>query len=494
MRKKLVIPSMALVAVLAMIASPTGATGSGGGGRYSPAWLAKNHTKYDTTITAQYEAAIGYNTNRGAAVPGRAPTNVRMSSTSFAGNHNEFQIAINPTDNNFAIGADNDGRTSGTGVFRTTDGGRTWTSFDMPGIGSSCCDPGVAYADDGTAYFINLDTSPAVVHFMKSTDNGATWTNPSNPGVEDRPNIAIDNSATSPHHGRIYLTWSNFSMVGTTNDIYLYYSDNGGTTWSSPVNVSHTGFPSSGSAYAQSSNPTVASDGTVYVGYQIYPQGTNDSAQNKVAKSTNGGVSFATPAATISAGPNVQAGLDLAGDARGYFGTNATCTITFRHRSFPIIKTNPTTPTTVYAMWAGGELETAYNCGSLHGVHGDILFSRSTDGGVTWSAPLKVNDDPPGHDQYYPWMDVTPTGKIWIGWHDRRDDTNNITHIWYMDRSTDGGLTFGTDLRVGNFRSTPSSFIGDYAGLAASATMVLPMWWDSRNTASGDPYTARLKA
>ena len=38
-----------------------------------------------------------------------------------------------------------------------------------------------------------------------------------------------------------------------------------------------------------------------------------------------------------------------------------------------------------------------------------------------------------------------------------------------------------------------SSFIGDYAGLAAQNDIVLPMWWDSRNTSSGDPYTKKLR-
>ena len=77
--------------------------------------------------------------------------------------------------------------------------------------------------------------------------------------------------------------------------------------------------------------------------------------------------------------------------------------------------------------------------------------------------------------------------------HDRRNDPSNFKHVWYMDISSNGGLTFGTDRRIGNFQTQPDSFIGDYAGLAAENDLVLPMWWDSRNSSSGDPYTAKLK-
>jgi hypothetical protein len=363
--------------------------------------------------------------------------------------------------------------------------------MDMPGIGTSCCDPGVAYAFDGTAYFINLDTSPAVFHVLKSTDNGATWTKMTDvsPG-DDRSNIVVDNGSTSPHRGRVYVTYTDFapSPAQSPDEIRLFYSDDGAVTWNGPINVSHV--TGSGAAYPQSSQPRVADDGTVYVGFQYYTNGTYSSAQDMIAKSTDGGLTFA-PSTIISAGPNLQGGLDL-GDARGYFAVNSSCT-TFRHRSFPIIGVDPRNSQNVYAIWAGGNLETAYSCGSFSGVHSDILFSRSTDGGTTWSAPLKVNDDPPGKDQYYPWMDVAENGIIWVGWHDRRDDPNNFRHVWYVDRSMDGGLTFGRDNRVGNFQSQPSDFIGDYAGLAATNRLVLPMWWDSRDTATGDPYTARIR-
>jgi hypothetical protein len=494
MRRQTLVRTALILITLAMIAIPT--TGKAADRtlvRYSDEWLAKYHSFYDTPLTAAYESRIRYGLVAGSQADPSAPlvpTNIRMSTAGFADNQNEFQIDINPTNHLFAIGASNDSRTSGTGYYRTSDGGKTWFAADMPGIGSSCCDPGIAYSDDGTAYFINLDTSPIAVHVMKSTDNGVTWTNVSNPGVEDRPNIVVDNGTTSSHNGRIYLTFSNFGFFAPTNDILAYYSDNG-VNWTGPINVSHTGFPSSGTAYAQSSQPRVANDGTVYVGFQMYPNGTKASAKDMIAKSMDGGATF-QPAVVINGDANLQGGLELVGDARGYFAVSGSCVV-FRHRSFPIIGIDPTNSQNVYATWAGGSLETPYACGNFHGVHSDILFSRSTDGGLTWSPPLKVNDDAAGKDQYYPWMDVAPNGKIWIGWHDRRNDASNFKHVWYMDTSTDGGVTFGLDRRVGNFQTLPSSFIGDYAGLAAENDILLPMWWDSRNSSNGDPYTARLR-
>ncbi|MEW5986144.1 MAG: sialidase family protein [Chloroflexota bacterium] len=462
---------------------------------YSPEWLALNHSMYDNKLTADWEtrmqavarASVVNDLDKWITGDLEAilAADVRMSTPTFSGNQNEFQLDINPTNHDYAIGSSNDNRTSGTGYYRTADGGATWFAADMPGIGSSCCDPGIAYSDDGVAYFANLDTSPAVFHITRSTDNGVTWVKMTDitPG-DDRENIVVDNGTTSPYNGRIYVTYTDFGT--TTDEIRLFYSDNGAVSWNGPINVSNVG--GAGNAYPQSSQPRVANDGTVYVGFQYYTNGSFSSAQNRISKSTNGGLSFTTY--TINAGPNLQGGLDL-GDARGYFAINSGCS-TFRHRSFPIIGVDPNNSNNVYAMWAGGNLETAYSCGGYNGRHSDILFSRSTDGGVTWSAPLKVNDDPSGKDQYYPWMDVSPDGTIYVGWHDRRDDTQNFRHVWYMDRSTNGGVSFGTDKRTANFRTLPTTFIGDYAGLAAENDLILPMWWDSRDNANGDPYTEPL--
>jgi hypothetical protein len=477
---------VSVFAALVALANGAGASAPKNLKPYSQDWLAKYHSMYDNKLTSNYERAVGYNGPKFVGVPNAFPPgDVRMSNAGFSGNQNEFQIDINPLDSHHAIGTSNDSMTTGVGYYRTHDFGQTWVAGDLPLGQSACCDPGFAYADDGTGYAVILDTSPPKNWVMKTTDNGDTWTLAGSTVGDDRENIVVDNGSTSTHHGRIYITYTDF---GATNEIRLFYSDNQGGTWTGPINVSHTG--SSGAAYPQSSQPRVANDGTVYVGFQFYPNGTHNSAKDMIAKSTDGGATF-TPAVTISAGPHLQGGLDI-GDARGYYAINSSCA-TFRHRSFPVIGVSPANSQQVYAMWAGGDLEVPYTCGSLSGYHSDALFSRSTDGGATWSAPLKINDDPAGKDQYYPWMDVAPNGTIWVGWHDRRDDPMNFKHIWYMDRSRNGGVSFGTDIKIGDAPSQPTDFIGDYAGLAATNRLVLPMWWDSRPTGTGDPYTQVIK-
>src|SRR4030095_16850229 len=164
----------------------------------------------------------------------------------------------------------------------------------------------------------------------------------------------------------------------------------------------------------------------------------------------------------------------------------------------------PSDPTHVYMVYSGGDREPTgtYSCGGGTGNHSDTLFRKSTDSGVTWSAPVKVNSDPDGanKDQYCPWMSVLPNGQIWVGWNDRRDDANNFLSKWYQAHSNDEGATWldingapGNDV-VADVQTQPSTFIGDYHGLGAGgngAGNVLGMWFDSRNSSSGDAYTDR---
>ena len=462
---------------------------------YSEAWLAANHGKYDNIWTAEYETRL----QQAMGLPGAQlgglmgglvnplyGVDLRMSNGNVIGsNQNEFQIDINPTNSLNAIGTSNDSLTAGVGIFRTTDGGATWTSADASayGVQAACCDPGIAFGSNGTAYAIILDTSPTVTYVIKSTDGGATWPQLTQVSTPDRPNVAVDPSNSNI----VYITYSD---LPATNRIKGYKSTDGGATWGPSFFVGDTA-PAQG--YEQSSQPRVASNGWLYVGYQQYTNsgvGCSAGVQNVLARSTDGGATFSWTVLPIIQGgacSSAQAG-------RGIFCINAGGS-SFRSRSFPVIGVSPTDPTHVYMVYSGGDLESAYTCAGSTGFHSDTLFRKSTDGGATFTAPQKINTDPQGKDQYYPWMAVTASGQIWVGWNDRREDANNFLSRWYQSYSTDEGTTWltvagtpGND-PVADVQTQPNTFIGDYHGLGATDGRVLGMWFDSRISASGDAFT-----
>ncbi|PYK51832.1 MAG: hypothetical protein DME51_02195, partial [Verrucomicrobia bacterium] len=454
---------------------------------YTEAWLAANHGKFDNIWTAEYETRLQQAAEPvlsellNVLTPNYGP-DVRMSNGILLGsNQNEFQIDANPTNRLNAIGTSNDGGVAGVGIFVSQNGGMTWTSADAStyGVPSACCDPGVAFGTDGSVYAIILDTSPEVTYIIKSTDGGGTWRAPTSVSTPDRPNVAVDPS----NPNIVYITYTDFNQPA--GRIAGYRSTDGGLTWGSEFLI---GDPISAPGYQQSSQPRVASNGWIYVGYQEYNDqniGCSAGVRNEVARSTDGGASW-----TITAELNiVQGGACSSAQAgRGIFCINGAGS-SFRSRSHPIMGISPTDPSHVYMVYSGGDLESAYTCGSSTGFHGDTLFRRSTDGGATWTAPAKINTDPQGKDQYYPWMSVLPNGQIWVGWNDRRDDANNFLSKWYQAHSNDEGATWldinnapGNDV-VADVQTQPSTFIGDYHGLGASGNgvgNVLGMWFDSR--------------
>ncbi len=124
----------------------------------------------------------------------------------------------------------------------------------------------------------------------------------------------------------------------------------------------------------------------------------------------------------------------------------------------------------------------------------DILSIRSTDGGVTWSAPIKVNDDAGVAAQFFPWIAFDPHGVAHVGWYDRREDGFKID--FYTASSIDGGATFEPNQRVTAAAYTPVlpwdttvAFIGDYNAIAANATTVFPCFQDARE-GNQDVYVA----
>ena len=82
----------------------------------------------------------------------------------------------------------------------------------------------------------------------------------------------------------------------------------------------------------------------------------------------------------------------------------------------------------------------------------DVMFVRSTDGGTTFSAPRRVNDDPVNHAKWH-WfgtLSVAPNGRIDVVWLDTRNAANNTDSQLFYSYSIDGGNTWSPNVAVSN--------------------------------------------
>jgi hypothetical protein len=143
-----------------------------------------------------------------------------------------------------------------------------------------------------------------------------------------------------------------------------------------------------------------------------------------------------------------------------------------------------------------------------------ILFSRSTDEGRTWSAPVKVNDADPKRDWDFsdqmPTMAVAPNGRIDVVWYDYRNDagfkegdTRNTFQDVYYAFSIDEGRTFSENVRLNDRaidrRFGPRRTGGIYGplGIVSTDKAVSVAWDDTRNgseaTGTQDIYFTRVR-
>jgi len=118
----------------------------------------------------------------------------------------------------------------------------------------------------------------------------------------------------------------------------------------------------------------------------------------------------------------------------------------------------------------------------------DIYMARSTDGGRTWSTNVRVNDDTGTTMQYMVDLAVDRNGTVHAAWEDKRNGNWNI----YYANSTDGGGTWSTNLRVST-EDTPGSYNrpGDYFALEAGPSGTIYVVWTDGRGDDFDIYFAR---
>lgn len=212
----------------------------------------------------------------------------------------ESSLAANPRDPRNMVGASKRFTNPSLyefsiGVYATFDGGESWVEAPPLGLQAGWAgvsDPAVAWDDHGTAYLValpfepGLNGSPLGIAIYRSTDGGRTWSAPNVIHAsrgDDKQGAASDSHASSPHYGNVYTAWDDGSTLR-----FARTTDHG-ASWKG----TSSGAP--GSSLANDSFApalAVAPDGTVYI---VWVNGEEFGQTVKFVKSTDGGNSFSAP-------------------------------------------------------------------------------------------------------------------------------------------------------------------------------------------------------
>ncbi len=322
---------------------------------------------------------------------------------------NEPSLAVDPTNpNRMAVGwrqfdtITNNFRQAG--VAYTTNGGQSWTTSVLtPGLFRS--DPVLRSDADGNFYYSSLSSTTSAEVF-KSTNGGMSWGSPVPAFGGDKQWIAVD-TTNGPGRGHVYQHWNfQFSSVANTS---FTRSVNGGASYQNPV----TGpFP-----YSKWGQLAVGPNGNLYAA-----GATLDQSGHLFSVSTN--AQFAGDTPTFQSQP-----INMGGTTP--FGSNSV---------------NPG------GLLGQINLQAADN-GNLYMLASvnppgsdplDVMFVRSTDGGATWSSPIRVNNNPTGENSYqwFGTMSVAPNGRIDAVWNDTGVDASNTMSVMRYAYSLDAGDTW----------------------------------------------------
>jgi hypothetical protein len=353
---------------------------------------------------------------------------------------NEPSIAVDPTNRRkIVIGwrqfdsVTSNFRQGGWGY--TSNGGTTWT---FPGVlenGVFRSDPVLGSDDTGRFLYLSLLES-FFTTMWRSLDGGHTFTNIGPATGGDKQWFVVDNNPTSTGHGFQYQFWDNASPYAPRE---FSRSTDGGFTWMDPIDIPHS---------PQWGTPDVDSNGNLFFG------GVTPSLnQFWCIRSTNAKDGAVTPSFDQSTVVNLGGVID-------YFDTiNPEGLI--GQVFLAVDRSGTSTNNNVYMM--ASVQPTGFSTGS------DVMFARSTDGGATFSAPVRVNDDPVNHNKWH-WfgtMAVAPNGRIDSVWMDTRNAANNTDSQLFYSFSNDGGNTWSPNVAVSNsfnpFLGYPNqNKLGDY--------------------------------
>lgn len=419
--------------------------------------------------------------------------NTTQSETSIAVFGSTVVVAYNDT-RQFAIDGYNG---SFQGYSYSSDGGLTFTDAGQlnPPAGLVCLsDPILGVDSAGNFYFATLCsdlyrgiTTVAVAKSTSISPN-VTFGTPVNipnlsPSVwADKEWMAIDTTGGT-YNDRIYLAWTEF---GAGKGRILFTR----SISTSPLNFQNPIALTLGDAMELGANIAIGPNGEVYLAWGRFDD-PNESFH--MLKSTDGGATFINPDPGDPSPTKVLVNPTAAAYNMVSGGIN------IRTRDFPYVAVDKTsgTDTTgyVYVVFQA-------KIDPLSSDRGDIFFTRSIDGGASWSLPIPINKvatinaDTTSNDNWQPSIAVSPTsGQITVTFYDRRGDSSNLLITLFKAISTDAGMTWLTE-QVSSEAFTPNTnydpfehdaYMGDYNSIFSDGTNFHMAWGDCRNLCTPPP-------
>src|SRR2546421_2782616 len=328
----------------------------------------------------------------------------------------------------------------------TTDGGTHWT---FPGVlqnGIFRSDPVTNSNEIGQFFYLSLQSDVNLSFFCDdlwcSTDGGQGWVEQSpdrGAGGGDKQWFTIDKTS-GPGHGFQYQSDDGINCSG--GGVEFQRSTNGGVTWQNPIVVPH------GPVYG---TLDVDTNGNLFIG--------GEGSSFYCVRSSNAQIGGQTPtfdrSTAVNMGGCIGSGeINPAGlDGMVFLAVDRSGTAT-NNNIYMLASVLPPGRSTT-----------------------DVMFVRSTDGGVTFSAPHKVNDDPvnPSKWHWFGTFSVAPNGRLDAVWYDTRNAANNTDSQLFYSWSTDAGVTWAANIAVSNafnpFEGYPNqSKIGDYITIVSDNT------------------------
>ncbi len=401
----------------------------------------------------------------------------------------ENSIAVDPNDPDYALNSNNSeqsGSIYGANYIQSSDAGLNWSGTKYGAGESNKGDPAAAIDADGRQYvgYIDINRGQGVSY----SDNGTTWYTAnidgpySYPDLMDKNHLTVDPRSSGTYSGYVYSAWTHIES-GDPNDAEIMFSRSttSGASWGTPYSISDA---ISAGSHNQGVNIQTGPSGQVYAVWAVYdswyPSSTNENAIG-FARSLNGGASFYTAQRIHN---NI-----LGIRPSPYSPTSNPTGKLMRVNSFPTMAVDISGGPYngyIYVAWSNIGVP-----GTNTGSNVSVYCMRSTNGGVSWGTPVKVNQGTSSNDyaSFFPWLSCDPeTGKVFCVFYDDHElgSTSTSCETW-MAYSEDGGASWD-DFQVSDVSFTPaaipglaSGYMGDYLGIAARDNHVYPCWTDNRS-------------